>query len=88
MNPGVVMGYRPGSQVITFPQITCPVRKRGRCPVCHRSVQRAWTFSNTVSPFNKNPETGLPRTEAEIRDHLREQARAWVPDFTHEKCRA
>ena len=41
----------------------------------------------TVNPFNRNPETGLPRTWAEVSERLRIQADAWQPDFTHDKCR-
>jgi hypothetical protein len=35
----------------------------------------------TMSPFNKDPETGQPRDHRQIQEALRHQAEAWVPNF-------
>lgn len=72
---------------VNYEEVAQPVRRAGRCPVCQRKVTRSCTFTNTISPFNKNPETGLPRTRAEVQAHLTELARDWAPDFTHAACR-
>lgn len=62
-------------------------RHTSKCPVCGKRVTRSRTFEMTVNPFNRNPETGLPRTWEEVNERLQAKADAWVPDFTHEKCR-
>lgn len=61
--------------------------KRGRCPMCGRSVLRSRTFEQTISPFNRHP-GGEPRTRAEIRAAVEAEADAWQPDFTHAGCEA
>jgi hypothetical protein len=43
-------------------------------------------LANTVNPLNKNPETGLPRTESEVAAVLAAKAEAWTPDFTCRDC--
>jgi len=78
--------YRPGSYTVTFPRVSVHAERKGRCPVCDRRVTRRMTFMNTVNPLNKAAD-GHVRTRDEIRTKLRAEAEAWVPDFTHEKCR-
>ena len=58
----------------------------GKCSVCGKYVKRSRTFEQTISPFNRNPETGLPRTWDEVVVRVNAEADAWKPDFTHEKC--
>lgn len=69
-----------------YEEVRHPVTKRGVCPVCGKKRNRSTTFTNTISPFNKDPETGLPRTRTQILDVLAAKADAWVPDFTCQDC--
>jgi hypothetical protein len=57
----------------------------GRCPVCGRYVRRSRVFSETLSPFNKNPD-GTVKDVTDIRKSLIAKAWAWTPDFTHKAC--
>jgi hypothetical protein len=60
---------------------------KGKCPVCGKAVTRSMTFEETCNPFNKNPD-GTVKTPAEIMVSLNTKAKAWKPDFTHERCRS
>lgn len=35
------------------------------------------TFSATINPFNKDPNTGVPRTRSQIVELLRQEAEEW-----------
>lgn len=59
-----------------YEPVTWQTSKRVACPDCGKKVRRQKTFSQTVSPFNKNAE-GQPKTELEITAELREQAAKW-----------
>jgi hypothetical protein len=71
----------------SFQRVNLPAEQAGKCPVCAKRVVRRQTFWQTINPWNKNAE-GQPKTYDEIRVDLRAERDAWVPDFTHEKCRA
>lgn len=73
-------------RTITYRAFKHPVKKSGKCPKCGKRRVRATTLTNTMSPFNTNKETGKPKTAAEIRASLKQQADAWVPDFRCEVC--
>ncbi len=47
------------------------------CPGCGKKIRRQRTFTGTISPYNKDPETGLPRTRQQIHEHLHKVAGAW-----------
>jgi hypothetical protein len=56
------------------------------CESCGKKLRRQTTFTNTISPFNKNAD-GHPRSRAEIWDHLGEQVADWerLPAW-HDAC--
>lgn len=65
------------------------VERKGHCPTCGKPVTRRRTFQHTVSPFNKDPETGQPRTWAQVAEQVRAEADAWNPtpeQWEHERC--
>ena len=79
--------YSGRTQTIRYQEIQWPQTRRGNCPVCGKRRTRSATFTATVSPFNKDPDTGRPRTPQQVGAALRAEAEAWVPDFscqTHE----
>jgi len=65
---------------------TATCEQRGNCPACGKHRTRSTTLANTVNPLNKNPETGLSRTEREVAAVLAARAEAWTPDFTCRDC--
>ena len=50
-------------------------------------MQRRKTFEQTVNPFNRNTD-GSVKTRDEVAEAVKAEALAWVPDFTHEACKA
>lgn len=71
---------------ITYTPVRVPAKRSGKCPACGRRVTRSRTFESTVSPFNRDPETGYPRTYQQVRGVVAAAAVAWTPDFTHAAC--
>jgi hypothetical protein len=72
---------------VTFQEFSDTGVRRGKCPVCGKRGQRTNQFTMTQNPWNKNRETGAPRTLQEIRYELRKQAHEWSRgDFIHAKC--
>lgn len=69
----------------TFPPISLTAKRTGKCPVCGKRVTRSRTITHTVNPWNKNPD-GTVRTHTEVGEAVRDEANAWVPDFTHTAC--
>jgi hypothetical protein len=79
------------SVTYTYDQVTAPATRVGPCPGCGQKVKRSRTFSQTVNPWNTTEEDGVkrPKTYAEVRKSVNEQAMAWEPDpetFRHGKC--
>jgi hypothetical protein len=70
------------SQTVMYQELEHPCTKRGKCPDCGKSRSRSNRFTMTMSPFNKDPETDLPRTARQIQAALRALAQDWVPDFS------
>lgn len=61
-----------------FDKVTWTGHQYGDCQGCgKRFVRRQKTFVQTVSPFNKNKDTGRPKTYGEIQKEVRAQAQAW-----------
>jgi hypothetical protein len=57
------------------------------CPSCGKKVRRQRTFTMTINPWNKDPETGLQRTLQQILAALKVQAEAWqAQPETCSKC--
>jgi hypothetical protein len=70
-----------------FDEVSAIGRKSGKCTVCGKRATRQKTFTNTINPWNKNPD-GTPRTRAEIQKIVSWQARAWEHEpITHEACK-
>jgi hypothetical protein len=65
-----------------YTPVTHKATKRGPCPECGKTNTRTRTFEATVNPLNKDPETGEPRTYAEVLDTLKAKEPGWTPDFT------
>lgn len=70
------------SQTVTYEPVTHTERRIGNCPECGKRRERRCTFEMTVNPFNKDPETGLPRTYRQVVVALNEKGEKWQPDFT------
>jgi len=70
----------------TFEEVTRKVTKRVPCRVCGAKMTRSETLSQTINPFNKNPD-GTPKTREQIMADLKAKAERWHPwNDIHEKC--
>lgn len=69
-----------------FPPVSLTGTKSGDCTVCGKKARRSRKFTNTVSPFNRNPD-GTVRTTDEVRQHVRELVREWESEpVMHAGC--
>ena len=66
---------------MTYREFSTQEIRTGKC-LCGKRVRRSRTFTQTVSPFNKDPETGDPKTLSQVIESLRAEASAWLPDYT------
>ena len=74
------------STTYVFEEVRQQAYKRGTCPVCHKTVERSTTFTQTINPFNKNA-AGEVKSPREIRDELRAEAAAWKAEpAVHARC--
>ena len=85
------MGYREGSVTTTmrFPVVTFRTTRNVVCPACGRKRTIARTFEGTANPFNRNRDTGQPKTRAEVYADVKAEAAAFEPserDKHHVKC--
>jgi hypothetical protein len=69
---------------IRFQEFARQGQKSLRCPGCGKKVRRQRTFSMTLNPWNKDPETGLPRARRQIWDALGADVAEW--QAKPEKC--
>jgi len=60
-----------------FDKVTWTGHQYGPCQGCNKTTRRQKTFLQTVSPFNKNKETGQPKTYKQIQKEVRAEAIAW-----------
>lgn len=61
-----------------FDKVTWTGHQYGDCQGCNkRYVRRQKTFFQTMSPFNKNKETGRPKTYGEVQKEVRAKALEW-----------
>jgi hypothetical protein len=74
------------SYKITFTGPTRREERIGKCPTCRKRVKRSRVFEKTVSPFNRNLDTGLPKTWDEVARDVDIEAESWVPNFEHWTC--
>lgn len=70
---------------ITFDKVSIRASKAGRCPECGRPAKRSQEFWQTISQFNVDKTTGLPRTRAQIKLVLAEEIKAWAALPTYHK---
>ena len=69
-----------------FASISRRAVRTGECRVCHKKGRRATTITNTVNPFNKNPD-GTVRTRVDVYRHVAELAAEWSAlPFVHAGC--
>lgn len=69
-----------------FEEVKHPETRRFTCKVCGKRARISRTFTNTINPFNQDPETGLPRTREQIVAKLAAEGAAWNPEPIHAKC--
>lgn len=70
----------------TYEEVSSRGRKSGPCEVCGKPATRSRTFTNTVNPWNRNPD-GTVRTRAEVWAHVNELRHAWeAQPVLHERC--
>jgi len=74
------------SYTVTYTGPKRRVERTGKCPTCGKRVKRSRVFEKTVSPFNRHPDTGLPKTWDEVARDVDADAEAWVPNFEHWTC--
>lgn len=77
------------STTYRFPVIRRSGRKTGRCGGCGKSASRSKTFLQTVNPWNRDKETGEPKTAQQIGSELDAELAAWKAEpVRHEGCEA
>lgn len=69
------IGYE--RRVITYQVVRHTAKKSGKCADCKKPARRQVTLENTINPYNKDPETGQPRTYAQIVAKLVAEGKAW-----------
>lgn len=71
-----------------FEEVTYPVKRRVPCAGgCGKKLTRQTTLSQTINPFNKNPD-GSIKTRADIWQALRAEAETWQPSARSATCAA
>lgn len=65
-----------------YQEVPLSVSKSGKCH-CGKKLTRKTTLSQTLSPFNKNKQTGELKTHSEIIEELKADAEKWK----QEPCR-
>lgn len=70
-----------------YDSITARGFKRGQCAVCGKGAERSREFSQTLNPFNRNPD-GSVKTALEIRREVNAAAKAWQDGepVVHARC--
>jgi len=69
----------------TYQEVSHREQRRVPCSGCGKKLTRTRTFTNTLSPFNKNPD-GTVRTYAEVLAKVKAEGAQWQP--TDVQCRA
>ena len=62
----------------TFEEVRLRFRKRVKCSRCGKSLLRSTTLWMTLSPWNKDPESGLPRTRYQVLVALQRDGNVWM----------
>ena len=61
---------------VTFDEVAIHGQKSGKCPCGKRRVRKA-SFSQTINPFNKNPD-GTIKTQAQIYPEIKAERDEWM----------
>lgn len=70
-----------------FDKIERHFTKRGKCPACGRQASRSTTIWHTLNPFNKDPQTGAPRTREQVVAAVLAEGAAWrAAPVYHKGC--
>lgn len=69
-----------------FEQVKIIGSKSGICAVCGKRCTRSESFSQTINPFNKNPD-GSQKNREQIKEQLRKELSEWrSKPVTHSRC--
>ncbi len=68
-----------------FTEVSAKASRNLKCP-CGKRFKRSETITNTVNPFNKDPETGEPRTYAQVQQVVNAKAAEWMPNSRQRAC--
>jgi hypothetical protein len=71
-----------------YDEVSSYAQKSGPCVKCGKRTTRKRKFTNTVNPWNKNPD-GTVRTRIEVQDNVNRLAREWqLEPVMHAGCEA
>lgn len=76
------------SYTVRFQEVKARTKRTGKCSHCGKRTTRSATFTQTISPFNKNAD-GMPKTYAEVQQAVDAEAASWSPRpsiFDHDAC--
>jgi hypothetical protein len=62
-----------------YQEVAIKATKKGKCG-CGKMRTRTMTFSQTISPFNKNKETGELKTREDILVEIKQERDKWLAD--------
>jgi len=71
--------------ITTFESIDRGFMKSGTCPACGKPARRSKTISHTINPFNKDPNTSLPRTREQVLVEVKAEGAAWRAEPVYHK---
>lgn len=72
--------------IYRYEEISWRSEKSGECAVCGKHVKRQKKFTNTVNPWNRNPD-GTTRTRVEVMANVQSLAARWQEQpVTHQRC--
>lgn len=69
-----------------FQEVTYQATRSLKC-ACGKRFRRSRTFSHTINPFNRNKETGQPKTYAEVYKDVKAEGEAWQPEPVCTGCK-
>jgi hypothetical protein len=69
-----------------FQEVSAQAVRNLKC-ACGKRFKRQQTFTNTINPFNKNKDTGQPKTYAEVYEDVKAKAAAWQPEAVCNACK-
>jgi hypothetical protein len=69
----------------TFDKVQRRFTKKGKCPACGRQATRSTTIWHTINPFNRDPNTGAPRTREQVRTEVAREGYLWIAEPVYHK---